>query len=280
MTTENSGGGAVNQLRSLELLWGNSERPRRGPKPRLSIDRIVATAIEIADAEGLEALSMQRISGDLGYTTMSLYRYVPSKAQLLDVMIDRVVGQPPVVSEASPSDWRAQVEGIAWGMWQVFIRHRWLTSVTFTSPPIGPNHLAWMEVGTSAFTNVGLSDDEAFASFAFLQSAVRDWARLEIDTGLGDLDSETTGEGERSGAQSERAYATALWTYAAPENYPTLARLVSEGMFDPLEQPGAGDDAAGSTDMDLGRASFAFAIGFPLHLFLDGIERYVAAKHA
>ena len=76
--------------RTIELLWGIRERGARGPKPGLTVDRIVNAAIEIADAEGLEGLSMRRVAERLSVGTMSLYRYVPGKAELLDVMIDRI----------------------------------------------------------------------------------------------------------------------------------------------------------------------------------------------
>ena len=87
-TTEHSGSGDVS--RSLELLWGLGERPSRGPKPGLTLDRIVTAAVAVADAEGLGALSMRRVATDLGVGTMSLYRYVPGKAELLDLMLDKV----------------------------------------------------------------------------------------------------------------------------------------------------------------------------------------------
>ncbi|MFD2395957.1 TetR family transcriptional regulator [Prauserella oleivorans] len=78
----------------LELLWGVSTKASRGPKPKLSLERIVTTAIDIADREGIDALSMQRLAAELGYTTMSLYRYVPSKEDLLELMIDQTP-EPP-----------------------------------------------------------------------------------------------------------------------------------------------------------------------------------------
>src|SRR5580658_3820692 len=70
----------------LDLLWGRRERGRRGPKPGLSVDGIVDAAVRIADAEGLEAVSMARVAKELGFTTMSLYRYVASKDELLQLM--------------------------------------------------------------------------------------------------------------------------------------------------------------------------------------------------
>ncbi len=70
----------------LDLLWGRRGRGQRGPKPGLTVDAIVAAAIAIADAEGLEAVSMAHVAEQLGFTTMSLYRHVTSKEELLQLM--------------------------------------------------------------------------------------------------------------------------------------------------------------------------------------------------
>src|SRR5580704_15308627 len=70
----------------LDLLWGRRGGGTRGPKPGLSIDAIVETAVAIADAEGLDAVSMARVANELGFTTMSLYRHVTSKDELLQLM--------------------------------------------------------------------------------------------------------------------------------------------------------------------------------------------------
>ncbi|WP_432758609.1 TetR/AcrR family transcriptional regulator [Streptomyces lydicamycinicus] len=83
------------QAGSVELLWGGRERPSRGPKPALSLERITRTAIALADTGGLGAVSMQRVAAELDFTKMSLYRYVPGKSELVALMIDRAMGEPP-----------------------------------------------------------------------------------------------------------------------------------------------------------------------------------------
>ena len=83
---------------SVELLWGLRDRSRRGgPKPTLSLDRIVSAAIELADAGGLAAVSMSRLADKLGFTTMSLYRYIASKEELLLLMVDASIGPLPQI---------------------------------------------------------------------------------------------------------------------------------------------------------------------------------------
>src|SRR5712691_3973914 len=114
MTTEYSGRG--DPVRSLELLWGTRERPSRGPKPGLTLEKIVRAAIEVADAEGLAALSMRRVADQLGFTTMALYRHVPGKADLLDVMLDTVAGERTPLDDVA-GGWRAKLESAARQDW-------------------------------------------------------------------------------------------------------------------------------------------------------------------
>ncbi len=90
--TTTSGTGDVH--RSLELLWDGGGQPSRGPRRGLTLDRITAAAVALADTEGLGAVSMRRLATELGVGTMTLYRYVPGKAELLDLMLDRVHGEP------------------------------------------------------------------------------------------------------------------------------------------------------------------------------------------
>ena len=81
--------------RAVALAWGVAANPQRGPKREMSIERIVDAAIEIADAGGLAAVSMASVASALGYTPMSLYRYVTSKDDLLVLMQETGVGVPP-----------------------------------------------------------------------------------------------------------------------------------------------------------------------------------------
>src|SRR5207253_2790191 len=109
MTTEYTGRG--DPAKSLELLWGLRSRPTRGPKPALTIEQIVAAAVGIADTEGLVAMSMRRVADELGVGAMTLYRYVPGKAELLDVMLDSVYGE--MSRREVDGDWRAKLDAVA-----------------------------------------------------------------------------------------------------------------------------------------------------------------------
>lgn len=84
------------QAGCVEVLWGPGPRPTRGPKPALSLERIARAGIEAADSDGLAAISMQRVAERLGFTKMSLYRYVPGKAELIALMTDTAIGAPQI----------------------------------------------------------------------------------------------------------------------------------------------------------------------------------------
>src|SRR5262245_45380964 len=121
--------GASDRTGGAGLLWEQSARPARKPRVGLSLDRIARAGIEIADAEGIDAISMQRVAGELGFTKMSLYRYVASKAELLAVMIDLAVGEPPDLGSVS-GGWRARLEEVIRQVTDIWRRHPWLPVVT------------------------------------------------------------------------------------------------------------------------------------------------------
>ena len=124
---------------TLELLWGRRERPNRGPKPGLTLERIVASAIAVADAEGLDAVSMRRVAAKLGVGTMSLYRYVPGKNELLDLMLDRVSDPGDAAQRLRGRDWRGVLETYAHGTWDLYTSHPWLLQVNWSRPALGPS---------------------------------------------------------------------------------------------------------------------------------------------
>jgi AcrR family transcriptional regulator len=127
---------------TADFLWQERSRPTRGPKPALTREQIADTAIAIADAEGLDAVSMQRVAADLGYTKMSLYRYLPGKAELVAAMVERALGGPP---EVSAQEWRAGLTAWAQALLTACVGHAWAQEATTGPRPIGPNELNWTE---------------------------------------------------------------------------------------------------------------------------------------
>jgi AcrR family transcriptional regulator len=134
-----------------------AERKVRRAERELSRDSIVRAAIAVADTEGMAEMSMRRVAGDLGVATMSLYRHVPSKDDLILGMIDAALGEYRL-PERRPDGWRARVELFARLEWTVFRRHPWLgPSMSLTRPQMSPNGLRMTEYLLAAFDGTGLT---------------------------------------------------------------------------------------------------------------------------
>jgi AcrR family transcriptional regulator len=158
--------------RTADLLWETGSRARRGPKPSLSVGRIVAVAIGQADAEGVATLSMQRIADELGYTKMSLYRYVPGRAELLALMLDTALGAPPDL-DAVEGGWRPRLH--AWAMhWRdVAQAHPWAMETAVGARIYGPNELGWLEVALAALKETNLTGGERLDAIVLVNGHVR-----------------------------------------------------------------------------------------------------------
>ncbi len=225
-----------------ELLWGRQPAPSRGPKPAITLTGIAEAAIRIADAEGLDAVSMQRIAGELPVTKMALYRYVPGKTELLAVMSDLAMGAPP---ERPGLPWREALRTWAMDLYAGFTRHPWLLQSTIGRRLLGPNELAWMEQGLSALGDSGLRGGEQLDSILVITSHVRNIAQQS-----------TTFPGHSVGLTEEevtRSLAEILSTES--ERFPNLAAALRT--------------AAGSENQGL---------EFGLDRILDGLELLISAR--
>ena len=132
---------------TADFFWAERPAPTRGPKPALTLDQIADAAIAVADAEGLAAVSMQRVAADLGYTKMSLYRYLPGKSELVAAMLERAIGAPP---ELAKGGWRHALTGWAELMLERLTRHPWALEVTaLGGRPVGPIEVGWLESALS-----------------------------------------------------------------------------------------------------------------------------------
>ncbi|MFD5101915.1 TetR/AcrR family transcriptional regulator [Streptomyces albidochromogenes] len=247
-TSTTSGSGDIG--RSLELLWGTGERPARGPKPGLTLDRIVTAAIAVADAEGIDAVSMRRLSADLGTGTMSLYRYVPGKAELLDLMLDRVQGEPlDAVDAREPADWRTAMESMARTHLALLRRHPWLLKINQARTVLGPSAVRGLETSVAALQGMGLRDQELISSIIAVQSFVVGVARMEAEAD----------EAAKETGQSHEEF----WT----SQLPYLEQAMASGEF-PLVA-GLDEDA-----FDTGFDHFAFG----LRRLVAGFEVLVAKR--
>lgn len=154
----------------VKLLWGSGDAPRRGPRPTLTLDAIAGAGIEIADADGLPAVTMQRVADALGVTKMALYRYVPGKDELVALMIDKGIGAP---QRHETEGWRARLTEWARHLFDRFHRHPWALGATAGARVYGPNELDWMEQAVAALDGTGLGGGEVLDVAATLAGHVR-----------------------------------------------------------------------------------------------------------
>ncbi|MET8980689.1 TetR/AcrR family transcriptional regulator [Streptomyces sp. NPDC004539] len=166
--------------RTLELLWEGARRPARGPRPTLTLDRIVETAVGIADAEGLDAVSMRRVAAELGTGAMSLYRYVPGKSELVELMLDRVNRPSPDPDDFGDGTWRAALETMARSMLALHHRHPWVLPAGRTRPLLGPSALDGMEKVLARIRPMGLADTELVSVIIMLEGYVVGAARTQV----------------------------------------------------------------------------------------------------
>jgi AcrR family transcriptional regulator len=165
----------------LDLLWGRRATGQRGPRRGLSIDAIVRAAVDIADRDGLEAVSMARVASEVGFTPMSLYRYVSSKDELLALMWnDSAQGAGELV--LSGSGWRARLREWALIQRQVIDRHPWITQMPMAAPPLAPNSLTFVELGLSTLDGTSLSDADKLRVIGLISSYTLSEARMAHDT--------------------------------------------------------------------------------------------------
>ena len=229
----------------IEQLWGLRAPGRRGgPKPALSLARIVAAAVELADAGGLAALSMSRLAEKLGFTTMSLYRYVASKDDLLVLVLDDALGLPPGVPDG---DWREQCLVWARALRDAYRRHPWALQMPISGLPAGPNQLAWMERGLAALAGLRLEPAEKASSVLLLSTFVRAQSQLVLDL--------TRSAARRTEAGPPVDWAVLVTRVADPARFPEVAAVVAAGVFE--------DDPDDFDDDEL---------RFGLQRILDGIE--------
>ncbi|MHA7247261.1 TetR/AcrR family transcriptional regulator [Arthrobacter tecti] len=193
MAIESTGTGDVD--RTLKLLWRQQlgePQGSRGPKQKMSVDDVVMAAVALADEEGVEAVTMRRIAERLGLGVMSVYTYVPSKSELIDLMVDWVVGEQGTPEHVGSP--RERLTRLARLQWDEYLRHPWLLEVDTSRPPIGPNSADRYEWQLGTVEGIGLDDIEMDQIVALVVGFVSGPARgrlnaqrIEQSTGLSDL---------------------------------------------------------------------------------------------
>lgn len=249
---------------TIDLLWfpdgradaGRPERPRKGRRQGLSVRRVVETAIALADAEGLDAVSMRRVAQELAVVPMTLYTYVPDKAALLDLMLDHVYLEMSR-AETATLPWRDRLAAIADENRALYERHSWAAGFPASRPPLGPGLAAKYEHELRAFDGSGLDDVETDSALTYLLGFVQASARAAADTRMA----------------AERSHQTDLAWWA--ENGPVLAEVFSAHAYPTATRVGA---AAGAALGGAYNPDHAYAFG--LARVLDGLDVLIARRAA
>ena len=238
----------------LDLLWGRRSKARRGPRAELSIDAIVQAAMTVADAEGLEAVSMGRVARALGFTPMSLYRHLGRKDELLQLMWNASAqGAEQLVLEGN--GWRERLLNWALIQREMLDRHPWITQMPMAAPPMAPNSLHFVERGLQALDPTPLADADKLKIIGLISSYTLSEARMAND--------------------AARAFAAASdRDSAAPPSFEALlAQLIDEATFPRLYR-------IAMTSRARDQATEAEAYRWGLERILDGVQALIAATEA
>jgi AcrR family transcriptional regulator len=200
---------------TADFFWAPRPRPTRGPNAALTLDQIADAAIAIADAEGLAAVSMQRVAADLGYTKMSLYRYLPGKNELIAAMIERALQTPPAVT----GPWREALTAWATALVRAYAGHPWALEASTGRRPIGPHEITWMERALTVLPP-GLTGAERLDAVATIAGHARMIA------------------GQSGGAERDLAAAMGVILREHAASYPAVVAAVSD-----VAAHGGADDA-------------------------------------
>jgi AcrR family transcriptional regulator len=228
--------------RGIALAWGVAANPQRGPRRELNIEGIVEAAASIADADGLGAVSMASVASALGFTTMSLYRYVSAKDDLILLMQEHGIGLPPLSIEEA-TDWRDGLTRWYRAVLAMYASHPWLLDIPIESEPSTPNNLAWLDAGLAVLDSTPLDAASRIAAVLMFSG----YSRWEAQVGR---------------------FALSTTKPAIPPE--TLAQLITVEQF-PFLAPAI---AAGAF------ADTANPFEFGLMRILDGLEQHMAELSA
>jgi AcrR family transcriptional regulator len=216
MPIERTGRG--DPARTLALLWNeppSPDRPPRGPRPRLQIDSIAAMAMRLADDEGLAALTMRGLAARLALASPNaLYTYVPSKAELIDLIVDRCFGTFELDAPRRGEPLVRRVRAVADANLALYLAHHWLADVAIDRPPLGPGQMRKYELEIAALDGCGLSDHQLDLAIGLIISFVRG----HVATAIG-----------AAGSADEQAWwnaaGPALARHVTPADFPLAARV-------------------------------------------------------
>lgn len=210
-----------------EVIWNRPARASRGPAPSLTRQEIAAAAVRLADAEGLEDLSMRGLAADLGVGAASLYRYVESKDELIELMADAVMGSDMRIRAGR--DWRSHLRSYARALRAMIQKHPWMVVEGAGRTSLGPNTAATFERVLRGLDGLGVGIDDMLTMVETVDAFTRGRALEEI----GDRDAI-----RRSGLDNDawmRQQAPYVRELVDSGRYPLLSRVIidAEAPHDP-----------------------------------------------
>lgn len=237
--------------RGLELLWelDGQTGPAHRRGAALDRDQIVRAAIRIADAEGLEAVTMRRVAQQLDTGAMSLYRHVPDKDTLVAMMIETVLGDAMSAQDQPSTGWRDNLRELAQSVWRLSRQHRWYPEASITHPPLTPNGVAGLEHALSIFDDYDL---DIMTRMQFVGSV----HHLALHAALDRVIEEDSAR--RLGISEEEAFQRAA---------PVMARLAASGQY-----PHVAEFIGAVSKLDPADGDGERWVLAGVELILDGIE--------
>ncbi|WP_043728424.1 TetR/AcrR family transcriptional regulator [Kutzneria sp. 744] len=224
---------------AFEVLWGERGAPRRGPRPTLTVGELAKAGIDLADREGLGAVTMQRVAEALGVTKMATYRYVPGKDELIALMVDTAMGEPPELSHID-GGWRPQLKAWTMAMFDLMRAHPWALRATVGRRVTGPNELGWVEKALGALAEARMDGGQKMDVVVALTGQIRAIIEQAADTSEEDI---------------AEGWAKVLATRA--ERFPHVVKALAES-----EQHKSRDQG----------------LEFGLERILDGVELYLSRQ--
>ncbi|MGP8298073.1 TetR/AcrR family transcriptional regulator C-terminal domain-containing protein [Streptomyces inhibens] len=213
IVTRGDGAGAAGV--DPQQLWLSPGRPARGRKPSFSREAITAAAVALADAEGLEAVTMRRVASQVGAGVMSLYSYAPDKDTLLELMVDHVSGELPTTDPLT-GDWRTDLKAIGHLQRALMLRHPWLPTALSARRTLGPHSLAFLERVLAALRPTRLDGAAKLEVFSLLTGFVAGHVGYEI--------TQAAAADSPDRAAAEARYLAAV---AADGHHPELAKALA-----------------------------------------------------
>jgi AcrR family transcriptional regulator len=235
----------------INTIWTRDVERASGPQP-LSREAIVKAAIEIADADGLEAVSIRRLATKLDTRPMSLYSHIERKGDLVDLMVDEVMAGAVIPGGPPTDDWREALRQIAQRTRESTRAHPWMIAAAFRRPFLGPNALRHIDQSLAAVSSLPLSPERKRAVLLAVDTYTLGFVRWEV------MSPGTAGPpcvGHPDSGPSAAEIDTYIAAVVASGEYPHLAEFVGK-------------------DMSLGVKAEKFEIG--LEWLLAGIEAEVA----